>query len=326
MGAFNDTWGEVMAHVPRVDALLAQRFTLRAFRDLRDARIWSWLIGEGALNSPASIGTGTVTVTQFSTTVNLSVAANAALNNLQNPLITKRQFRVFGSAAIYNIVAYDNGAATLTLDRMFLESTNATAQYMVYRCYYDPPDTDFLSFLSIINTAQNYAIVGPRLRATKPEIDARDPIRASQGNPWYVAGYKQNTTTGLPIYELWPQPVTAMGFPCLYRKRGANITASNDLPASVNPDILTVRALYYACDWAMTNAATYRELLGVDWRLKMGEQNRNYQRLLRDAIRNDNELLTQDFFLDWHRRWNVPLATGYITGQGSWQLPFFANP
>ncbi len=322
MGAYNDCWSEIMSAVPRCDALLAQRFTQRAFRDLRDAYLWSWLIAEGYMNSPQAVGAGSVTVTQFSTTVTLDATANAALNNLQNPFITKRQFRILGSAAIYNIVGYNNGASTLTLERPYLETSGAGKTYTVYQCYFDPPSTDFLTFISIINTSLNYAIEGPRLRATKAEIDARDPIRAAQGNPWYVAFYRDDPTTQFPVYELWPHPVTALGFPCLYRKRGLDISASNDLRPIFNPDVLTCRALYHACDWAMTNAAAYRELLGVDWRLKQGEANRNYLRLLRDAIRNDNEMNVQQIFLDWHRRWNVPLATGYIAGQGSWQLPW----
>lgn len=322
MGAYDNAWSECMAHCPRLDALLAQRFTQRAYRDIRDSYLFSWLIAEGYMNTPASVGSGLATPTQFSQTVSLDATANAALNNLQNPLIIKRQFRITGSAAIYNITGYDNALATLTLERPFLETVSGALTYYVYQCYYDPPSTDFLSFISIINTSQNYAIEGPQLRATKAEIDARDPIRGAQGNPWYVAIYKQNTTTGLPIYELWPQPLVALGLPCLYRKRGGEISASNDLPASLNPDILTMRALYYACDWAMTNAATYRELLGVDWRLKQGEANRNYLRLLRDAIRNDNEMNVQQVFTDWHRRWNSALVTGYIPGGGSWQLPY----
>src|SRR5271166_5605357 len=139
---FQSYWSELMGTVPRLDPLLAQNFVNRAWRDIKDSRSWSWLIQEGTLIAPQLVNAGTCSVIQFNAVVTLDATAQAALNNLNTPVITQRQFRVAGGP-IYNISSIPgNPPATLTLDRPYMESTQVGQPYSIYRCYYPPAKLD----------------------------------------------------------------------------------------------------------------------------------------------------------------------------------------
>lgn len=88
--ALADYSAELLGWLPSLDVGLANLLVNRAWRDIREARLWSWLRGTGVLVAPQNITTGKASVVQFSLTVTLDTAANAALNNLSNPIITLR--------------------------------------------------------------------------------------------------------------------------------------------------------------------------------------------------------------------------------------------
>jgi hypothetical protein len=312
--AFLDYAGELTGWIPRLDFLLAQKLVNRAWKDIREARLWSWLTGEGTLVVPQIVTTGTVTVTRFSTAVTVDVTASAALANLTNPLLTQRQFRSgLGGGPVYNIVAVDNPATpgTLTLDRPWMDATAAGQPYQIYRCYYTPSDgagnfiSDFLMFTVILNATDGYAIIGKNLFLTKAELDARDPTRGAQSVPYGLATYKVDAN-GFPIYELWPHPTSARGLPYLYRRRGIPLSSSVDVPGTLSSDMLIQRALDYACDWAILNAGRFPELKDVDFRLMKAEANRKYEKMLLDARRNDDNIFLANYLPNLRDYLNYP--------------------
>lgn len=310
---FQTLWSELVATVPRIDPLAAQKYVNRAWRNVRSARLWSWLTTEGVLVAPQLISSGTVTVTQFSNTVQLDAVAGPALNNLTNPLITQRQFRVGTGGRIYNITGYNplSSPATLTLDGFYMEQSASGQPYMVYRCYYTPADlngnviTDFQSFIGMVNTTQGYAIVGENLRKTKKEIDARDPQRGAFDNSYVVATYKVDSN-GNPIYELWPHPTVQAPYLFLARRQGLPLSNTQDLPATLSADLVVTGALNFAYDWAVVNAGRFPELKGVDWQLAKAENLRKYQKMLDDARRKDDEIFTDSFLCTWRDYLQVP--------------------
>jgi hypothetical protein len=312
--AFQDYASELSGWIPKIDLLLAQILINRAWRDVRESRLWSWLTGEGTLVIPNIITTGSMTVTQYSAIVVPDAVAGAALHNLANPLLTQRQFRSVGGGPIYNIIAAtDNGAiiTQLTLDRPWMDATAAGAPYQIYRCYYTPADgtgafiSDFLMFVAILNATDGYAIVGKNLFLTKAELDARDPTRGSQGNPYAVATYKVDAL-GNPVYELWPHPTVARGLPYLYRRRGLPLSATRDVPSTLSSDLVFQRALDYGCDWAMLNAGRFSELKGIDFQLLKAEANRKYTTMLQDAKRNDDNIFLENFLPNLRDYLNYP--------------------
>lgn len=307
---FANYWSEIVGTVPRIDPLLAQNIVNKAWADILDERLWSFLVGEGVLLAPQIVTTGSVTTTQFSKTVNLDTPANTALTGLTEPLITSRQLRVgIGGGAVYNIVGFDNIAKTITLDRPYLEPGGASQQYQCYRCYYRPEDmdgnpiTDFLTWIVILNAQDGYAIVGENLRITRQEIDARDPTRGAQDLAYTAAIYKADPN-GYPIYELWPHPISQRGYISAYRRRGIELSDSVDLPGTFPKDILVQRALYIAYDWAIANAGRFPELRGVDWNLLKAESLRRYDRNLQKAKVKDDELFLNNY---------LPVLRDYLT-------------
>ena len=331
--AYQDLSAELLAHCPELGFLLAGRFVNRAFRDIRESRLWSWLTFEGVFQAPPLIGQafnvpstpqGTVTTTQFSNVVQLDATANAALNNLPIPFITLRQFRAGPiNGGVYNIAAYDPVAATLTLDRIYQEASGTNVPYQVYRCYYFPCDNngayiqDFLTFTSMRNPTFGYRISRKNLHRQAAEIDAVDALRAVQGYAYFVANYKFVPTAanlgltqppGSPgptsvnpgvAYELWPHPTYAAGYVYTARRRGVDMVApTDDIPFTLSKDLLIERALYYVSEWAAKNTGRFPQLRATDWRFQQQQHNRVYQDLLRDAKRQDDELMPSDYIPD----------------------------
>ncbi|HXP82574.1 MAG TPA: hypothetical protein VN976_21930 [Verrucomicrobiae bacterium] len=314
--AYVDYYTELMGHVPELDVGLAQILVNRAWKDIKEARLWSWLRGFGVLFAPQNITTGTVTVTQFSATVSLNAGANAALNNLTNPLIMQRQFRS-GQGPVYNIAGYSNGGSTLTLDRPYLEGSASGQSYQVYRCYYQPTDpsgnllTDFLMIKELFNPVDGYAVIGGNLRITRAELDARDPTRGAQDLLYCLASFTVDAT-GLPVFEAWPHPTSQRAYPFLYQKRGVDLSPTVDIPATLSKHLLINRALNYAYDWAIINASRFPTLKGVDWRLAKAENERLYDNprdhrgLLQDAKRNDDNLQLDNYLPELRDYLNFP--------------------
>jgi hypothetical protein len=315
---YKDFWGELISQVPKLSNFQAQRFVNRAWKDIRDSRQWSFLKTEGILFSPAVITTGVFNVTRFSNVVTASAAAITALNNLNNPLLTKRQIR-FGSGAtpVYNIAVVDAGFAgngLLYLDRPYKEPSNSAVGYRVYRCYYGGPEvttvavdgtatttetTDLLRFNDIYNPTNARSFVG--LNLPRELLDRRDPQRAIVGNiPYYLFAYKSDSNNN-PLYEMWPHPTAAQAYLCSYQRRGIDFASDTEtLPSAIPDDLLMERALFYACAWAAKNAAKYKELVGVNWKLEQAAHRKEYSTissaspgLLEIAQRNDEELYPQ---------------------------------
>ena len=292
---FADLTGFLMGSIPNMEIALAGQLVNQGWSDVREARFWSWLRGTGVLIAPQNITPGTVTVTQYSNVVNLDVNANAGLNNLQFPLITQRQFRS-GQGPVYNIAGYNNSLATLTLDRLYMESTSTGQSFQCYQCYYQPTDgngavlSDFSKFKAILNPVDGYAIVGANLNVTRQELDARDPTRGAQDLAYCIAPYTVGAN-GIPFYELWPHPTANRGYVHLYQKRGVDLSPTNDIPATLDKKIVLNRALYYGYDWAIANMGRFANLKAVNWALLKAENNRAYKDILQAEKRKDDELI-----------------------------------
>ena len=298
---FADMIGELVGQIPGLPYPAAAKFINKGWQDVRKERLWSFLVVQTQLVSADAIGTGAVAVTKFSTTITFDATAQAVLNPLTvgaTPALTKRQFRVSGGP-IYNLIAYD-GAGVGTLDREYGESTNATATYSIYRCYYDAPVDGFLSYEGILDPINGYAMSGKRLRGTREEIDRRDPLRQSQGIPYYLFTYKPDAN-GVMQYEMWPQPVKGQTYECAVQIGGANLVLPTDtLPSETIVPLVIQRGLFWACRWAAMNAGRLPELRGVNWLNQMSELQKSYKLDLVREKKNDNELFLTNFV-----NWNV---------------------
>jgi hypothetical protein len=298
MATFKDYWNELTGEIPKLSPLLAQKFVQRAWGDIQQARRWSFLIAEGYLYAPAAISTGTVAVTQFSTSVQADAAAKAALDavvlNAGAPLTT-RQFRLSG-APIYNISAYDNVTGILTLDRMYMEATNVAAAYEVYRCFYTPPlyggAVDFLRWLCVADPVSGYKIRGKNLARTRAEVDARDASRTYSGDPIWVAGHHVQSD-GTPVFELWPHQRSERVYTTPFERRGQELAAAGVLPGAIDSALLMDGARIKAYTWASANAGRFPELQGTNWLQLRREVERTYSADLQRAKVQDEETFVQ---------------------------------
>lgn len=151
---FKDWWNSLMGDIPALDQFRAQDFINYAWRDIREARRWSFLTAESSLDFPDEITTGTASVSQFSDVVVGSTAARAVWDALNlNMPITDRQFRV-GTGPLYQIIAYDRTgdiatypwnlageAGALQLERTYKEpSVGAFATAIITQTILNPID------------------------------------------------------------------------------------------------------------------------------------------------------------------------------------------
>lgn len=299
MASYIDFYSELMGYVPKMSIELAKTIVNRAYKDVRESRFWSFLIAYTVLEAPGIITAGSASVTQYSTSVTLNAAASTAVTGLSNPLLTLRQFRQ-SSGTIYNITAADftaPAAVVLTIDQPYLEATNATASYQIYRCYYTPPTSDFKKWSSIVCPAQAYAFRS--VAWTRKEIDRIDPQRASQGQPEYMATYKLikvGSDVYVPGFEMWPHPTSNLGYFAAYEKAGTDFVANSDtLPPQVSRETLMYRARYLCYEWAEANKGRHQELQATNWLGLRVSIERDYQKSLLSDQKTDEETFLQNW-------------------------------
>lgn len=300
MASLDTAAGELIGGFPGLDILVARNLVNKAWRDICEEGLWSWLTADGPLAVPNAVTAGLATVTNGSPLVLGDATAAAAWVPLAlaiPPLASAvlgqgRQFRIGTGSPTYNIISFD-GVNTLTLDRDYAEST-LTANYQIYRCYYAPPSSDFLRYMSITNIAFAYAIVGKFLTFNQEQLNRMDPQRGATGDAYILSSYKA-AADGSPVHELWPAPVNGNPYVAVYQRRGldltpANVTPAVDLPVTVSKSLLSARAEYRAALWAVKNVNRYRDLAGVNWLAVRKAAKYEYDSEIIKARRQDFEI------------------------------------
>lgn len=299
---------ELIGGFPGLDILVARNMVNKAWQDIRDEGLWSWLTAEGPLAVPIQVSAGQATVVNGSASVVGDATAAAAWIPLAfaNPPLASsnlgqgRQFRIAQGSPIYNIIAFD-GVNTLTLDRTYAE-TSVTANYQIYRCYYAPPTpTDFLRYMSITNIFFAYTITGKYLTFNQEQLNRMDPQRGSTGDAYILSSYR-TAADGSPVHELWPGPVNGNPYIAIYQKRGQALTAVGvtpavDLPVTLSTSLLMARAEYWTAQWAVKNVNRYRDLAGINWRAVRQEALAQYNTELVKARRQDFEIFKNTYII-----------------------------
>lgn len=287
---FAELWSELKVFVPDLPVVLAQRLINRSLSLIYSHRPWTFLIAEANIVSPASITAGTMNVTRGSATVTPDATALAALGGLTSPLITRRQIKFSDGDAIYNIAAFDG--STITLDGLFLGTTNAASNYTIFQCYYSPPSTDFLRWISVTDLINGNEL---GMLKTKEEMDRIDPQRTSTGDPLVIAAHRAvpegfwdaNVNVGDPLYEFWPHPTSYRMYRAIYQRRGLELSSATDRPPSSIPDELVLaKAKKLAYDWKL---GIEPEFL-VAYRSLVPSLAQEYTERLRQAMVQDDEL------------------------------------
>lgn len=313
---YESAWNELKSYVPELSALNAMKLVNRAWREIRDARRWTFLKRETVIQTPVAVSTGSVTLTQGSTIVLGNAAANVAWAALGASLLTY-QFRL-GLGPIYNIASYAN--PNLTLEFAYGETSTAGGGYNLIKMYYDAPSTDFLRWESIVDPVSAYAFI---LDWTKEELDRADPQRAAVNSPHRMVSYKQNLVSGLYRYEMWPSPTVIRNYMCLYQVQGIDLVDGVSQPFVIPDELLMGRARYYAYEWAMANRGRYPELQKTDWGFLMKTVEGRYKEMLLLALKNDEEIYIQNFATNYL----YPAYSGLTFSSNYWQshapMPYY---
>ena len=290
---------EVTGVVPGLSQVLARNMVTRAWRAIRDERLWSFLMASGTVVCPVQITAGTVSVTNNSTTVTFDTAATAALvpSVTGNPPLTQLQFRVNGQS-LYQIVAVTATSPHLVviLDLPYREATGTGQQYQVYRAYVQAPVTDFLTWISFDDFQNGYTIERDRLTRRREDFDRWDPQRQSQGQAYNLGAYQTGASVqDTPLWELWPHPVQGQTFVTAFRRQGPDFALPTDVQPTMIPDeLILARTLAWgAYPWAQANKGKFPDLNGTDFLSLKKDAEADYGRMITIAKRQDDEIALQ---------------------------------
>lgn len=228
-------------YVQQLPITLAEHFIRDRYRRILERRDWSALRREAEFILNDAKTTGTVAVTRESLTVTGTGTTFASTD-------VGRQFKV-GSSPVYTIAAVDTGAQTLTLDRAYGDTTDATAEFTIFDGYVTVP-TDFLRFIYIVDPNQGFRL---RHWITSSELSKMDPQRLNFGQPYVLADRMFNSAGTLPQYEVWPYNTSARTLYYTYIKRGADLSADTDIPIwPLRSDVIVAGALADVARWPGT--------------------------------------------------------------------------
>ncbi len=302
---------ELSGNLPGLSGYLADDWIKRAWRKIRDARLWSFLITDDAIVCPTQLTAGTYSIIQYNNQVTADAVASAAFLTL-NPVVTPfnfMQLRFQGPATtseIYNIEALDTSnpsALVFTLTRIVEEPTNAASGYLCYRPYIVAPVTDFLRWISVVDMENGWKLYTDRSSAA---FDAIDPQRQALGQAYYMGYYKASNeaanVASLPIFELWPGPTQGQTLYVRYRRRGADFSAPDDVQPDMIPDDLILQAAlgFYAYPWAMANPGQFPSFAKVNWMQLINDAKKTYMAMMIDAKRQDDNQMTQSIIRRGH--------------------------
>lgn len=237
-GTFREMAREVMAYNPKVPYSLARRWVRDRYRSICENYLWSFKLAQGQFGTNTVYSTGTVTMTNNSTTVTGS-------GTTWTSAMTGRQFKVDNFVFTFTYV----GATSGTIDRTWLNATEAGLSYSILNAYFAPSESDFHSFISIIDPANGWRLYHG---FTAMELDQFDVQRTSSSTPRIVASRTYNSSN-VPQFEIWPHPTTQATYPYLYEKRVADLSADADTPpAIIRSDVIVKGALAELARWPGT--------------------------------------------------------------------------
>lgn len=143
---------------------------------------WWWLYKRPprAINLTAVVTTGTVSVTQNSTSITFSSGPSASAANWH--------LKIDGKREVYRISSHTAGATAATLDTAYTDATNTAANYKLFQLEYNLVATDIFRLVSPFRVFKQQAAPhrhDGRINIVSPEeLDIYYPIRdVTQGTP-----------------------------------------------------------------------------------------------------------------------------------------------
>jgi hypothetical protein len=262
--ALIDMVSELKEATPTMSRVYAKTLINRAWRVVQDSNLWSFQLAQGGFSTPAVLTSGSVSVPGgigSNTMVGDAVASAAWLALPFYFMPTFQQIRIRGYS-IYSIIAMDStnpNAVVLTLDRPFVDPlTSLTGNgYQMFQAYIAAP-VGFKRWLNIADMFNAWALDIWTSRRTTNMID---PARLYTSNPIAVMGLgadhrgagttTPSATLGQQLYELYPNPSTAISYMTYYVVDGPDLVNNSDtLPFPITQEVVLSKARTYVYEWA----------------------------------------------------------------------------
>lgn len=151
--------------------------------------------------------------------------------------------------------------STLTLDRLYRETSDTDATAIVQRMYYQP-EADMGRMDHITDNFVGYEFafeIGP-----PDELDRIDPQRAAVGQPYRLFFHNFDPDTDKPVYEMWPAPQAERAYTVMYWERGSDFVEDDEsLPVQIPEELLLIRARMLGYEWLMTATPDLKRLSAI---------------------------------------------------------------
>ncbi|MBL7983922.1 MAG: hypothetical protein JNM91_02940 [Flavobacteriales bacterium] len=293
---FGDLHKMLHLYAPKVPPGLLKQFVNNSYSRALAANDWSELRGSGAIQLPAPHTTGTVSITNGSSTVTGSGTAFTSAHQYKQILFGTR-------APFYDIESVDVGAQTLTLSQAYAGADLVGSTYTVQDIYIITP-SDFLHYTDFMDMGVDWWTLGRDMN--QEVLDMYDPRRAITGQrPVHLVNATPSpftATIGRPRYELWPRPAAAQTYFFRYIKRKALLVDDDDsIIFPLRGDIIREGALADLSLWPGTEAApnSYSDPSGT----KAAVHDKRFQDTLASARQDDQSIrITSVQYRDEYKR------------------------
>ena len=241
---FGQVWQRVLLYAPGTPVPLVQQAVKNAYNRALSMHSWSELLQDGEKVIATEYSTGTVAVTNGSTTVTGSGTTFTSA-------MTGRQI-IFDDAdgQPYYTVTYVS-ATSLTLDRAYGGADDSSTTYSIGEYYVEfPSDLSVLTNVRDLNN--NWSITGQAHQ--QGYLDMVDAKRTSTGSPSIFVAAPPRVSSGVayPRYEFWPRISAGTHIAYQYLKDAALTSNSTYLIVMLPSEAIVYGALADLCLWPGT--------------------------------------------------------------------------
>lgn len=203
------------------DDSLIKGYVNDRYKEIANKREWSWLYEKTTLDTVADYDTGTITVTEGSTTVTGSGTTFTSA-------MTGRKFKVDGFSEIYTITYVS--PTELTLDTEYHGDTESGASYKIYQDIISlPSDLDSIVEIRQHRAPKSLESVGLRELISWDPAAYNENSSAVYTDPTHYAHYVPDSD-GYQTILVWPPPYRAISLLLEYKKIVTELINDSDEP------------------------------------------------------------------------------------------------
>lgn len=278
---FAQIWNKVILYAPNLPVPLAQQMVKDTYISVLNAHEWSETMKETEMTLATEYATGSVTVTNGSTTVALATGTvTTDWNNTRQLGVYSNQ----GYAPFYDIVSVNTTNNTMTLDRAYAGASSTAASYIVAQYFIELPSTFHVS-LDVRDATRNWRL--RRMYHQASYLDRIDARRQYAGTPILYVQAQARISSGVsyPRFEFWPRIPSGTKLIWRYIDR-VELVNGTDYPITmVSPKVLVYGALALAAMWPGT-AERPNPFFGIE---QHREYNKLYEQYLQESILRDQD-------------------------------------